>query len=377
MDKMTSHPTGRSSIAEIAASMVTKPSQEPPTPERQAAPEGEQEQPVTPAADGEETDQHAAPSDDGQHEPAEDEDQHEDPDGSGDAVDGQGDGQDGAAETFAVKVDGEMQEVSLADLKAAYSGNTVIAKRLQEATEARNEAVKARDLAIDQERQAAKEVIQRETETLRTQASQLAQVYSTYREALLAPQVEAPDPALRQSDPLRYLSEQEAYRQDQDRLRSQEAHMREVTQQAERMQQEAQAEQARAEAQKMIEEVPAMANPEYRKQQLSRVMEVGRTVGYTDAEIRAGLSDRRLVYLAMLAAEAAENIVKTRQGGKPVVQKSELRTPAPSTVARRTNGQFARKQAEVERARQTGTVKDVAASMIVSAPKTRGQSRRG
>lgn len=380
MDKPTSeNPSGRNSIQEIAASLVTRTAPaEPPTPEGQAAPEAKTD-PVTPEAEGNETPQDLSPSDDGQQQPAEEDDAGDDTLHQDDGADGTGDdGQEeqGETVTYQVKVDGEMQDVSLADLKAAYSGNTVIAKRLQEATEARNEAVNARDAAIEQERSAAKEVIQRETETLRTNATQLAQVYATYREALMAPQVEKPDAALRQSDPIRYITDLEAYREDQDRLRGQEAHMQEVTQQAQRMQQEAQTEHARTEARKMIEEVPAMANPEYRKQQMSRVMDVGKTVGYTEAEIRQGLGDRRLVYLAMLAAEAVENIAKTRQGGKVTVPKTELKTPAPAAAARRTNGQFARRQADHERAKQTGAVSDVASTMIVSKPKDRGRQTR-
>ena len=359
------------SILAVAASMIEKTPEPPPTPAGQAE-AGPDTTPVEPGAIEEKDDQIEATSDDSQ-ELGED----EAPDTEGDerplAAEG---GDTGDAGTFhQVKVDGETQEVSLADLKASYSGNTVIAKRLQEATEAKNDAVNARDMAIDQERHAAREMIQQETDTLRQQASQLSQVYETYREALLAPQVNPPDASLRQTDPIKFLTEMEAYRQDQDRLRGQEAHMTEVTQRAKEMEQQAIAQHANAEAKKMIEEVPAMADPAYRKAQLSRVMDVGRAVGYTDAEIRAGLSDRRLVYLAMLAAEAAENIVKTRNGGKAVVPKSH-KAPAPSAVARRSNGQYARKQEAFERAAKTGSVKDVAATMMVSAPQNRGRQSR-
>lgn len=354
-------PDDANSIRSIAAQMVEKR----PTPTEAAAPTGQEPVPVSHEAD--------APRGD------EDEDQNLTPEGGSDAPEGEewtgedgGEGEGGDDEpVYRVKVAGEDREVTLSELLKSYSGEGAIAKRLQEATEARNEAERARDIAIEQERVAARETIQKEAEALRTQAQQLAAVYQHYGQALLAPQVELPDPQMQQTDPIRYLTQMEAYRQDQDRLRAQQAHMQEVVQQAEALEAQQRADFAREEVQRMIEEVPAMANPEYRKAQAGRVFEIGRAVGFTDAEIKKYATDRRVIYLAMLAAQGAEAIMGTRNGGKPTVTPKAGQPTSKPAMPRAANGTFKKKsEATVERAKSTGDYRDVAKTMLVRAPRS-------
>jgi hypothetical protein len=347
-----------SSIRAVAASLLqdrTPPTA--PTPNEQGpqgadqnayAPEGEEEEDQTPDTSG---------TEDGSHQGDE----------SG------GDGEDGGGDEpyYRVKVAGEDREVSLSDLLKSYTGEGAIAKRLQEATEARNELTRARDIAVEQERAAAKEVIERETTTLRTQAQQLAAVYQHYSEALLAPQVQMPDPSLQRTDPLGYLTAMEAFRQDQQRLQAQQVHMQEVVQQAEQMEAQSRVKFAQEEVQRMVQEVPAMADPVYRKAQAERVFEIGRAVGFSDEEVRKYATDRRVIYLAMLAAQGAETIMRTRTGGKPTVT-PKAAPPRSTGLPREVNGTFKKKNAAViEQARSTGDYRDVAKTLIVSSKPTR------
>jgi len=275
---------------------------------------------------------------------------------------------------YRLKVAGEERDVSLAELIKSYSGEGAIAKRLQEATEARNEAVRARDVALEQERGAAREIIQKETEALRNQAQQLAQVYQHYGAAILAPQVQMPDPSLQRTDPIGYLTGVEAYRQDQERLRAQQAHMQEVVQQAEALEAQTRSQFAAAEVERMVQEVPAMANPEYRKAQATRVFEIARAVGFSDEEVRKYATDRRVIYLAMLAAQGAETIMGARSGGKPTATVKPTPPKAQTPTTRAANGTFQKKtQAAVEQARSTGDYRDVAKTLVISRP---GATRR-
>lgn len=278
---------------------------------------------------------------------------------------GQGAGDD--EQIFRLKVAGEEREVSLAELIKSYSGEGAIAKRLQEATELRNEIARAREIALEQERGAAREVIQRETEALRTQAQQLAAVYQHYGAAITQPQVQMPDPAMQRTDPIGYLTGVEAYRQDQERVRAQQAHMQEVVQQAEALEAQSREQFAQAEVQRMVQEVPAMANPEYRKAQAQRVFEIAKAVGFTEAEVRQYATDRRVIYLAMLAAQGAETIMGVRNGGKPTATVKPTPPKAQTPTTRAANGTFIKKtQAAVEQARTTGDYRDVAKTLVVS-----------
>lgn len=352
------------SIRDIAAAVLTTKTTTPPPAEptrEQAAGDEREEEHLDTGAQQEEADGQPPLADD-----------NDEPDAGDDDTSGQGDDGEDGEPVYRVKVDGKTLDVPLSELIASYSGEGAIAKRLQEATEARNEAVRARDVAVEQERTAARETIQRETETLRLQANQLAQVYSTYADAILKPEVAMPDPKLQVTDPIGYLTAVEAYRQDQDRLRQQAAHMHEVVQEANRLEVEHRAEFARAEVQKMMQEVPAMGNPEYRKAQAARVIEAGKAVGFSEEEIRAGATDRRFIYLGMLAAQAIEVMMKTRDKGKPTV-KPKAPPPKPVAVVERTrNGRFTSSNKEaVAKARETGDYRDVAKTLIVRRPAAR------
>lgn len=355
-----------SSIRNIAASLITTPDQErKPTREQAAAPETEAEPTTTGEPEDEIEGKRPSPDaggDDGP-EPA--------PDAGPDAAD---DGDDDPV--YRVRIDGQDREVSLSELVSSYSGEGAIAKRLQEATEARNEATRARDVAVEQERAAARETIQYETETLRTQASQLAAVYQSYAEAILQPEVQMPDPNMRMTDPVGWLTAMEAYRQDQDRLHQQAAHMQEVVQEASRLEQQRVTEFARTEVQRMISEVPAMGNPQYRKAQAARVLEVGQAVGFSEAEIRQYATDRRVIYLAMLAAKGADDMIRVRQGGKPKAVEAKAPAPKPQAVVRARDGRFKANAGNMEAAKKTGRVEDVAKTMIVSGKQGKPQNFR-
>jgi myosin heavy subunit len=264
-----------------------------------------------------------------------------------------------------VMQDGEEQLVPLSELRAKWSGEGEIAKRLQQATEARNEAQQAREIALAEQRDAAKEVIATEVAQLRQQTQQLAKVYQHYGDALVQPQVAKPEPAMREEDPIGYFSAMEAYREDQQRLTAQKAHMQEVVQQAEALQTQARTEHMRQQMEQMIQEVPAMADTTYRQQQVQNMYEIGKAVGFTEEEITANATDRRLVYLAMLAHVGAEVFIKQANGGLEEVKQKVSAPPPPKARAGRAAQRNKQRKAVTNRARSTGSVDDVAQTLIV------------
>lgn len=145
--------------------------------------------------------------------------------------------------------------------------------------------------------------------------------------------------------------------------------MQEVVQQAEALEAQSRSQFAAAEVQRMVQEVPAMADPRYRKAQAERVFQIAQAVGFSEDEVRRYATDRRVIYLAMLAAQGAETIMGVRNGGKPTATVKPTPPKAQTPTTRAANGTFVKKsQAAIERAKSTGTVSDVAKTMIVSRP---------
>lgn len=263
-------------------------------------------------------------------------------------------------ERYLVTSEGVEYEATLDELVAAYSGDRAVNKRLLEASEARNEALKARDIAIAEQREAAAADIQRERDALRQQTEQLATAYRSIGDQLVAPQFEQPDLALLEKDPVEFQRQAELYRRDQERIQQQRQHMAAVVQQAQEQQRVEFEQRSAREVELMQKEVPALANPTYRETQVQRAIEVGQAIGYSENEVRQFIAtDRRGAYALMLAAQGMENLVAA-SGGKP---KAKPQTP-PRTVAKRVARKTRQRQAVKERASQTGDYRDVAQTLI-------------
>jgi hypothetical protein len=275
---------------------------------------------------------------------------------------------------YEVKVSGKVQEVRLSELLANWSGEKAIAARLQEATEARNAAQNARNLALEQEREAAREIINADRTQLRQQIDNLSAVYQHYGNAILTPRVQPPDPSLKATDPIGYWTQMDDYRQEESRLAKLRQHMQETVDQQSELERESRETFANEQAQAILREVPAMADEKYRRAQVQRVHEVGRSVGFSDDEIRMYTADRRTIYLAMLAAEGFEAIVKRHQAGDVTARaKIPSAVPPPSVRARTVATLSAKRKAARSRARETGSVEDVAQTLIVPAPRNKGR----
>ena len=360
------------SLDEIVSDLIVRQPEPPAKPTGKAAASGDTAAPEGAADESE--DEHEPPRDPGSRTPEGDEEELEPPveEPDGDEPDGEDDDED---PSYEVKVGGRTQTVKLSQLVANWSGEQTIAARLQEATEARNAATRAKDLAIEQERTAARQTIEAERTQLRQQIDNLAAIYTHYGDAILTPTVQPPDPAMRATDPIGYLTQMEAYRSEEDRLARQRQHMTEVVEHQRTLQTQQTQEFAQAQAQELLREVPAMRDDTYRRAQVKRVQEVGRAVGFTDEEITHYTTDRRTIYLAMLAAEGYEALMKRNQTGdaKAKLQKPAA-VPAPTARVRTMASMTAKRKAIRERARKTGDVEDVAQTLIVPAkPRPRGR----
>jgi hypothetical protein len=253
----------------------------------------------------------------------------------------------------AVTVDGEDKEVTLADLKRAYSGEGAIEKRLQLATETKKQAESLK-VQVEQE--------------LHTGRQNLVKAFAAFESMMFQPQVSQPDPALQRTNPTQYLLQMEAWRADQAAVQGK----RQKVQQAVALFQQQQAQQdqqTRAEAaMKLVEAMPVLRDPVKGPETQKMLVEGAYAYGFTDTELAQVMDHRMYLVLADAAAYRklkAKGQAVPQQPNKaaPIMRPGATRAVAAATAAARSQ------KAALETARKTGRVDDVAATLLVRKPK--------
>jgi hypothetical protein len=328
-------PTGKMSMDDIAASMIVS-----------ADPEKEEETTADAADDS--VEDYVATSE-------------SDADSDATATDDAANDDDENFETFQltddtlipVTVDGEGREVTLADLKRAYSGEGAIEKRLQVATETKKQAESLK-VQVEQE--------------LNSGRQNLVKAFTAFESLMFQSQVPQPNPALQQTNPTQYLIQLENWRAEQGELQEK----RSKVQQAVSLFQQQEAEQlnqmkANA-AHRLVEAMPVLRDP-VKGPEIQRMMvDAARAYQFNDAEL-SDIVDHRM-YL-VLADAAAYRQLKAKGQAAPQKQTKATVTMRPGTsktVAAASS--IARNQkAALETARKSGRVEDIAATMLVRKPK--------
>ena len=237
-------------------------------------------------------------------------------------ADEQGDTPD--AQKFAVMVDGQEVEVTLAELKRRYSGEGAIERRLQEATAARTEANTLRQQAA-----AAKAEVDAETQTAR---ERLVHVLGAVKELIAKPTVRQPDPALAQKDPTKYLIAMEAYRADQAAVNTKAGVIDQIISDYEGQRETAYAETRQAEAIKLAEALPALRDPQKAPKVRELIVAGAKGVGFTESDISMA-SDHRLFIMAAKAAKY-DQLMRAKKGNG---QQKEVAKPLPAGQGRIAN----------------------------------------
>jgi hypothetical protein len=257
---------------------------------------------------------------------------------------------------LAVTVDGEQREVTLADLKKAYSGEGAIEKRLQEATLQRKEAEAER---------------QRVQQELQTGRERLVKAFQSFDHLMFQPRVQKPDPSLQQTNPQQYLLQMERYRDDQAQLGQRRQQVQSALQTYEQQQAQEMQQLRHQNAQKLVEVMPQLNDPVEGPKMRDLILTGAKAYGFTPEEIGMAVDYR----LFQMAADAAA-YRKLKEGAK--VQPKPTTTAANKTKVIRPGGQQAvtaakatarQQQAAIQRAKQTGRPEDVAATMLVRKPR--------
>jgi hypothetical protein len=265
-----------------------------------------------------------------------------------DYEDEEGDDED-IRDTFEVMVDGELQRPTLDELKASYSGNGAIQKRLQEATETRKQA----EIEAQQANQAR-----------HVYSQKLAQLDAIIHSA--TPQ--EPDRSLLDTDPQAYYR---AAAEVEDRRRQVQAIAAEREREdQERIQHENEALQRHlaAERDKAVAAIPAISDPTKAQELGAAWFKTLSDYGFTQEEF-SQVSDHRILRVINDLTEARTQLASEPKKREPRrKRRRQVKTsvrPNASTAHTRSDQRKQRMDAVNQRARKTGLAEDVAATLIV------------
>lgn len=248
---------------------------------------------------------------------------------------------------FSVTVDGEETEVTLADLKKAFSGEGAIAKRLQEATEAKR--------AVESERQ----VIQQELDTGR---KKLVDAFRAFDSLMFQPSIAKPDPSLQKTDPQQYLIQMENYREDQSRLNARRQQVHGAMARYEQQQKQQLDAFKQQNSQRLVEVLPDLKDPEKGPLLAQSITAAAESYGFSKDEISQA-ADYRLFQMA--ADAAAYRALQSKQKIVPQNDPPKTKVLRPGTAKSKQQTSKARQvQATYRKAAQTGSIEDVAATML-------------
>jgi len=249
-----------------------------------------------------------------------------------------------------VVIDGQVKEVTIKELKDKYSFVGALDKRMQEVTEGRN--------VIQRQSNELDKVYNHELTRLQSLDNVLAE--------LEAPQVNMDE--LRVKDPTRYLFERERIREASERRAQVRAEAAKVAKQQEAVRNAALVEYSRNEAYILGQKDAEFADPVKAPQAMKRLSEGATAYNYTPQEVYSVTDHRALLVLKdalrwreyearqKTATKEAKTVPRVLM--KPGVKK----TPGASQYQKQMNALRAK-------ARETGRVEDVAATLIVRGPR--------
>jgi len=244
-----------------------------------------------------------------------------------------------------VVVDGEEKKVKLKDLKANYSGNGAIEKRLQEASEIRNKTL---------------EVGRHLYSALQEESNRLKHLDEIVQK-LAEPEVDWEE--LKRTNLPKYLLERDRQREAQVRREAVQKESARIRAEQERLERLAQEQYTADQAKQLVSKLPDLANPENAQATFAKLTKAASTYGYAPDEV-GGVLDHRALLVLNDAMKYQEMISKQGKTQKRTAPATALLRPGASS-AKPVNSAKKLKDALIKRARSSGKAEDVAATLLV------------
>ena len=246
---------------------------------------------------------------------------------------------------LSVTVDGEEREVTLGELKRRYAGEGAIEKRLQQVTETRKKVFED----YDKQTQLATAVMQNMGQLL-------------FRRTIPAPSEE-----LWATNPAEATRLQRKFDQEGLALQNAQQQLYGLMQQLDGHMEEQKTAVRVSAAQELKRIMPAIADPVRGPKLRAALVDAAKEIGYSEADI-AACTDPLMFKTMALAARELRRMKGTtvqKQKENPRTMKSAATKTVPATQRRQ--------QSALEKARKTGSIDDIAASMITQPRRRRGR----
>lgn len=251
---------------------------------------------------------------------------------------------------LSVTVDGEEQEVTLGELKRRYAGNGAIEKRLQEATEARNAAA--------EDYQKGKQIVEA--------------VFQNFGQALFRRTVPQPEPELLDTNPAAYMRQKEMFDRETTALTQSHMQLQKMMNEVDAINQRQAQERRKQASQQLRQLMPVFNDPVKGPKVRDAIISAAKEIGFTDADI--SMAEHPLIFKTMALAARELRRQKMAKMEKVTPKERTLRGKG-STKTIKGTAQKRQQKAIVDKARSTGALDDVAATLIQPAPKKRGRRR--
>lgn len=248
-----------------------------------------------------------------------------------------------------VVVDGEAMEVSLKDLKQNFSANKYIEQNIQRAVEHRKSAERAE--------QQLNQVYQQQYDQL----MKLSQMLDNLAE----PEDTVDWERLKLEDPATYLVKREEQREIYARKQAIQQEAESKRQQQAQLQAEAMQRLIQSEAQELASKLPEMKDPKLAAKLKEKFVSVAGEYGYTPQEVGTVVDHRALLVLrdAIKWRDYQANKEKVLKSGKDDAYKKVRMKSTSKSSGQQSSKRLADKLRA--KARQTGRVEDVAATLLV------------
>lgn len=252
-----------------------------------------------------------------------------------------------------VKIDGQIEYRSLAEAKKALSGDGAYHKRVKEATELRKAAQAEHTQLLERFNDAGE---------------QFAGVVSELEKGLVGAATPKPDASLRQSNPQAYMQQLEQHEADQERvIAAKDALNKMVGKQQEILNQKRE-EFKKEQAMKLAKAIPALSDAQKAPKMIEGMKATAAKYGFTEQEM-AQQADHR--YYLMVADLMKFTSARGKVSNSNVRDVSDQKKKRPRTLRSgataaksRAKASASRQQKATKTARQTGKVKDVAATLL-------------
>ncbi|PGH59454.1 hypothetical protein CRT60_00280 [Azospirillum palustre] len=212
-----------------------------------------------------------------------------------------------------------------------------------------------------QELATQRKTLEQTTETLRVERARELQILNLAQQMLAQQVPPEPDYTLASTDPTAFVQQKAAHEAAVQRLRALNAHQQRVAEQVQAGQVQSLQQHLTKEAEALVERIPEWKNPETAKTEKTKLIEFGRSVGFTDAELQS-VYDSRAVSVMRDAMLYRELMAKRPAIEAKPAPASKVLQPGTARTGNSRSTEAARAHARLA---QTGSVDDAAAALLV------------